>query len=170
MQTRRMILTAAALAALAAGCAKSGPAVDIAVEEKAVRDRSAEWLKLAVAEDVAAIVGGVYVPDAVTLFDGVARNGSAEIEAGMAEEIAKYPDSTISWTTTSVHVDPAGTMAWEYGTWTFDADGAGEGAAVSGGFVTVWSKVDGTWRVAADSGSSPRPETAPAEATPATTS
>lgn len=171
MQIRRMILTAAALMALAAGCAKSGgPVVDLAAEEQAIRDRSAEWLKLAVAEDVAGIVGGVYLPDAETLFDGEARNGTAEIQAGMEKEMAAHPDSTISWTTTAVHVDPAGTMAWESGTWTFDADGAGEGAAVSGGFVTVWSKVDGTWRVAADTGSSPRPEPAHTEAAPATTS
>ena len=160
MRERKLILAAAAMLALVAGCAQKSevPAVDLAVEEKAIWDRSAEWMRLAQARDAAAIANTVFLPDAITVFEGVVRNGSAEIQAGMEKEYADMPDATISWTTNSVKLASSGDMAWETGAWTLDPDGAGEAAPISGSFVTVWSKVDGVWRVAADSGSSPRQE------------
>ncbi len=168
MRTRNAFLMLLAAVALMAGCAKqeTAPAVDLAAEEKAVWDASAAWLKLAQARDAAGITSTVYLPDAVTVFDGVVRNGAAEIQAGMEKEFAEMPAATIVWTTTAVKVASSGDMAWETGAFTFDPDGEGETAANSGNFVTVWSKVDGTWRVAADSGSTPRKEAA-AEAAPA---
>jgi len=164
MGGRIWMMAAAALLAVAAGCAQKdeAPAVDLAAEEKAIWDRSAEWLKLSQAKDTAAIVDTVFLPDAITVFDGNVRKGSAEIKAGFDEEMAQMPDATLAWTTTSVKLASSGDMAWETGAFTFDPDGAGETPAASGNFVTVWSKVDGVWRVAADSGST----TKPAEATP----
>ena len=167
MRGRSWMMAAAALLALAAGCAQKAdaPAVDLAVEEKAIWDRSAEWLKLAQAKDNAAIVDTVILPDALTVFDGNVRNGSAEIKAGLDKEVAEMPAATITWTTTAVKLASSGDMAWETGAVTFDSDGEGAAPAVSGNFVTVWSKVDGTWRVAADSGSMAKPaEAAPADA------
>jgi len=170
MRGRSWMMAAAALLALAAGCAKkdAAPAVDLAAEEKAVWDRSAEWMKLAQAKDMAAMVDTVYLPDAITVFDGERRSGSAEIRAGMEAEQAEMPASTLAWTTTAVKLASSGDMATEIGAFTFDPDGEGPTPAVSGHFVTVWSKVDGAWRVAFDSGSSTKPaEAAPAEAAPA---
>lgn len=167
MRGRSWMLAAAALLALAAGCAQKdeAPAVDLAAEEKAIWDRSAEWLKLSQAKDTAAIVDTVFLPDAITVFDGEVRNGSAEIKASFDEEMAQMPAATLTWTTTAVKLASSGDMAWETGAFTFDSDGEGAAPAVSGNFVTVWSKVDGAWRVAADSGSTPRPaEAAPADA------
>ena len=79
------MMTAAALLALAAGCAQQekAPAVDLAVEEKAIWAHSAEWMKLAQAKDTAAIVDTVFLPDAITNFDGTVRRGAAEIKAGL---------------------------------------------------------------------------------------
>jgi len=161
------MVATAALLALTAGCAPKdeAPAVDLAAEEKAIWDRSAEWLKLAQAKDNAAIVDTVFLPDAITVFDGQVRNGSAEIKASFDEEMARMPAATLTWTTTAVKLASSGDMAWETGAFTMDPDGEGATPAVSGNFVTVWSKVDGIWRVAADSGSTAKPaEAAPADA------
>ncbi len=160
MRTRNAFLMLLAAAALMAGCAKqdAAPVVDLAAAEKAIWDASAAWMKLAQAKDNAAIASTVYLPDSITVYDGVVRNGIAEIQAGMDEELAKTPAATIAWTTTAVKVAPSGDMAWETGAFTFDPDGEGETAANNGNFVTVWAKVDGAWRVTADSGSTPRPQ------------
>lgn len=147
---------ALATALVASGCAAKAPAVDTAAEAQAVRDRSAEWLKLAQAKDAAAIATGVYTADAVTMFDGQIRKGAAEIQAGMEAETAAMPNSTISWTTSDVRVSSSGDMAWETGSWNFDPDGDGEQPSMSGEFITVWTKVDGVWRAAADAGTSPK--------------
>ena len=155
MRVRSWIMAAGAMLALAAGCAQKevAPAVDLAAEEKAVRDASAAWMKLAQSKDAAAIVDTVYLPEAVTVFNGELRTGSAEIQAGMDKEFSEAPASTLVWTTASVKLASSGDMAWETGAFTFDPDGEGEKPAHTGNFVTVWSKVNGAWRVAADSGS-----------------
>lgn len=168
MRQLNWIMGALAAALLASACAQQAPAVDVAAEAQAVRDRSAEWLKLAQAKDAAGIANGLYTADAVTLFDGEIRHGAAEIQAGMEAETAAMPDATIEWTTTDVRVAASGDMAYETGSWTFDPDGAGEQPAMSGEFVTVWVKSDGTWRAAADAGTSPKAdEAAPADGTTA---
>jgi ketosteroid isomerase-like protein len=150
-----MILIATACAALAAGCAKpapEAPAIDLAADAQAVRDRSAAWLQMAQAKDVAGIVNGVMTANAVAMFDGDIRKGAAELQAGMEADNAAAPNASISWTTNDVQVAASGDLAYELGSFTFDPDGDGETAAVNGEFVTVWTKVDGTWRAAVDSG------------------
>lgn len=159
---------ALAVALFASGCAPRAPAVDLAAEEQAVRDRSAEWMKLAQAKDAAGIANGVYTADAITLFDGQIRHGTAEIQASMEAEMAATPNSTLTWTTGNVRVSASGDMAYETGSWTFDPDGDGEQPAMSGEFVTVWVKSDGTWRAAADAGTSPKADE-PAEPAAGTT-
>lgn len=155
MRARILMLVAAACGVLAAGCAKpapEAPAVDLAAEAQAVRDRSAAWMQMSQAKDVAGIVDGVFTTDAVTISDGNVRKGSAEIRAAFEADLAKAPNATISWTTSHVHVAASGDLAYELGSFSFDPDGAGEAAAEEGEFVTVWTKVDGTWRAAVDSG------------------
>jgi len=155
MRRRTMILIAAACGALAAGCAKpapEAPAVDLAAEAQAVRDRSAAWMQMAQARDVAGIVNGMYTANAVAMFDGNIRKGAAELQAGMEADNAEAPNASISWTTSDVQVAASGDLAYELGSFTYDSDGDGETAAVNGEFVTVWTKADGTWRAAVDSG------------------
>lgn len=155
MSGRKMILVAAACAALAAGCAKpapEAPAVDLAAEAQAVRDRSVAWLQMAQAKDVAGIVSGVFTANGVALFDGDIRKGSAELQAGMEADNAQAPDASISWTTSDVQVAASGDLAYELGSFSFDPDGDGEAQATTGEYVTVWTKADGTWRAAVDAG------------------
>lgn len=136
--------------------APAAPAVDLAAEEQAIRARSAEWLAAVQAKDMAAIMS-VYAPDAITLFDGQIRRGTAEIQAGQEKEQAEAPDSQTTWTTSAVTVAASGDLAWETGEVAVDLDGAGEKPASAGAFSTVWKKIDGQWRVVADAGTSITP-------------
>ncbi|MBM2853320.1 MAG: ketosteroid isomerase-like protein [Steroidobacteraceae bacterium] len=166
MRGKTMILVAAACAAFAAGCAKpapEAPVVDLAAEAQAVRDRSAAWMQMAQAKDGAGIVNGVYTPEAVTLYDGKILKGSAAIQADLDAGNAATPNSSITWSTNDVKVAASGDLAYELGAFTFDADGAGDGAATSGEFVTVWTKVDGTWRAVVDAGTMMKAAAAPAQ-------
>ncbi|MGQ0385164.1 MAG: YybH family protein [Gammaproteobacteria bacterium] len=137
-------------ALLAAGCAAKTPAVDVAAEAQAVRDRSAEWLKLNQAKDFAAIANGIFTSDGVTLYDGEISHGTAEILASFEADHAENPNAMGSWTTSDVVVAASGELAYERGSFTFDADGTGEAPETTGEFVTVWVKSDGTWRAAVD--------------------
>lgn len=147
-------------AALTLGCVEKPPeqpAIDLAAEAQAIRDRSAEWLALASARDAAGVANGMYTADAVTLFDGDLNHGTAEIQASMEADTAEYPNSTIAWTTSQVHVAASGDLAYELGSFTFDPDGAGEAPGANGEYATVWVKSNGTWRAAADAGTASKP-------------
>ncbi len=161
MRRLQLIAAAAACAFLFSACAKKAPeappapeapAVDLTAEEQAIRNRSAEWMNFANAKDVASITDGVYSSDAVTIYDGNVRKGSAEIKAGMEKDMAAAPDAVISWTTTGVRVAASGDLALETGDIYVDPDGEGTKPATNGSFVTVWAKVDGKWRALADAG------------------
>ncbi|MGH8251277.1 MAG: YybH family protein [Steroidobacteraceae bacterium] len=151
-------------AGLLAACARpaSDSTSDLAADEQSIRDRSAEWLKLAQAKDAAGIANNIYAADAATLFDGNIRKGRAEIQSGLEIEVAEMPDATISWTTTDVKVSGSGDLAYERGRFAFDPDGAGAAPEVNGEFVTVWSKVDGKWHAVVDAGTAAKTEAAPA--------
>lgn len=167
MFTRTMIAAAVAAGLLSTGCAKpkdEAPAIDLAAEAQAVRDRSAEWLKLVTAKDAAGIANGILAANVVTLYDGVIREGAAAFQAGAEAGYAEQPNATNSWTTDEVHVAASGDLAYELGSSTEDSDGDGAAAPTTGRFVTVWTKADGTWRAVADAGTQRKP----AEAAPAT--
>ena len=107
--------------------------------------------------DAAGIANGIFTADAATLFDGDINHGTAEIQASIEADAAANPDSSMSWSTSYVHVAASGDLAYELGSFTFDPDGAGEAAAVNGEYSTVWVKSDGTWRAAADAGTVAKP-------------
>ena len=167
MTTRTLILTALAASLLATGCAKKeaeAPAIDLAAEEQAIRDRSMEWLKFATAKDAAGIANSILAANSVTMYDGVINEGAAAVQAATEEGYTARPNSTTTWTTDEVHVAASGDLAYELGTATEDADGDGEAAPTTGRYVTVWSKVDGTWRAVADAGTQLKPAEAAAPA------
>jgi uncharacterized protein (TIGR02246 family) len=163
MRTRSWIAAGLAAGLLLTGCAKAkeeakeepkmeAPAIDLAAEEQAIRNRSAEWMNYANAKDVASIANGIFAPDAVTAYDGNVRKGTADIQAGLEKEFKDNPASVISWTTSGVKVAASGDLAYETGELYFDPDGEGKKPQTTGAFVTVWAKVDGSWRAVADAG------------------
>lgn len=162
MNTSRSILTLVATGFVAAGCAKkeeapppvepAAPVVDVAAEEAAIRNRSAEWMNFANANDAASVVT-VFSPDVVTAYDGTVQRGVAEVQAAFEQGQKDNPNSMVAWSTTGVRVAASGDLAVETGNLTTDPDGAdGPKPATNGVFVTVWEKVDGKWRVAFDAG------------------
>jgi len=163
MNRTQSILSLVAAGIVATGCAKkeeapppaaepAAPVVDLAAEEAAIRNRSGEWMNYANAKDIPSVIK-VYSPDVVTVYDGTVQRGVAEVQAGAEKGQKENPNSVIAWSTTAVRVAASGDLAYETGNITMDPDGAeGKKPATNGVFVTVWEKVDGTWRVVADAG------------------
>jgi uncharacterized protein (TIGR02246 family) len=162
MNMSQSIFTMLAAGLLLAGCAKkeeappppaepAAPAVDIAAEEQAIRNRSAEWMNFANAKDIASVVK-VFSPDVITAYDGTVQRGLAEVQAGAERGLKENPNSVIAWSSTGVRVAASGDLAVETGNITIDPDGEGKKPATTGVFVTAWEKVDGAWRVMADAG------------------
>jgi len=160
MNTRA--LSAAAVAALViSGCVAkkeaspaepAKPAVDVAAEEQVIRTRSGEWMNSMNAHDSASLAG-IYAPDAVSIYDANVSKGASNILAGVTAELAANPKMVVNWTSETIHVAASGDVAYELGTIYRDLDGVeGKAEGTTGSFVTVWQKVDGTWRVVADAG------------------
>ena len=177
MDQRITIAAVFATALLATGCQKheeqakeqpkeepkaAAPAVDLAAEEQAIRDRSAEWMNFANAHDAASITKN-FSPDAITIYDGRVRRGAAEVQTGLEQDAKDRPNAVVAWSTTRVKVAASGDLAYETGNITLDPDGAaGKKPSTNGTYVTVWEKVDGAWRVAADAGTDDEKKGAPA--------
>jgi ketosteroid isomerase-like protein len=162
MDPRNMTAAALATALLTVGCAKkeepaeapaepAAPAVDIAAEEQAIRNRSGEWMNYANAKDASSAANKMFASDGVLFSDGKAYRGPA-ILAKYEADVKENPDAIFSWTSDQVRVAGSGDMALEIGSFNFDPDGAGKKPAVQGSFATTWVKTDGEWRVVADVG------------------
>lgn len=177
MTTRILIATTLASALLLGGCAKpqeeqtaeaeapgaETPAVDLAAEEEAIRNRSAEWMNYANAKDSATIVNSIYSPDAIAAFEGEILRGTEELQAGIEKDFKDMPDAVLSWNTTSVKLAASGDMAVEKGDFYMDPDGDGRKPATTGNYVTVWEKIDGEWRATTDVAAEGSAEAAGAE-------
>lgn len=121
-------------------------------DEDAIRRISSNWLEHAQARRADSIAA-YFAPDAVVLEQGEPPiEGVQAIRADIEEEWTENPDFTVDWSTTSVQVAASGDMAWERGAWTFDPDGPGKAPELQGEYITVYEKVDGEWKVAADIG------------------
>jgi len=150
---------------LVAACAtQTTPAVDVAAEEQAIRARSMAWLDAARARDAAG-EGAVFADDGVALR---ANNdpiiGPAAFTAWATADRASNPQSVVNWTVDQVVVAASGDIAYEIGTYQLTGLGPDGSGDDTGRYVTVWKKVNGEWKVAADVGSTTKPE-APATTT-----
>jgi uncharacterized protein (TIGR02246 family) len=162
MYTRSLSALAVAAALFATGCAKQeepkeeavaeAPAVDLAAEEEAIRNRSGEWMNYANSKDAASIANGIFAPDAILISDDKAYKGTAAIQAAGEAQFKEMPDAVVSWTSDQVRVASSGDLAVETGSFTVDPDGEGKKPATQGSFVTAWAKVDGQWRAITDAG------------------
>jgi uncharacterized protein (TIGR02246 family) len=136
----------------------AAPQVDLAAEEQAVRDRSMAWLAASQARDPAA-EAALFADDGIAFRENRdAIVGPAAFQAYSAEQYAQNPNSSITWTVDQVHVATAGDIAYEMGTFQFTGGGPTGTEEDSGKYVTVWKKVNGEWKVAADIGVSTKPE------------
>jgi uncharacterized protein (TIGR02246 family) len=157
----------AAAAMLLAACGPKTPKVDLAAEEKAVREVSMHWLDLAKAKDAVGEAG-------LFAADGIAYRlhrepavGPAGYQAYATKNYTDNPKVSFSWATTSVTVAASGELAVETGTYHDSALGMKGDREDMGNYVTVYKKVNGAWKVAEDISTSSMPEATPAKATPA---
>ena len=150
---------------LAACATQTTPAVDLAAEEQAIRAQSMAWLEAAKAKNAAGEA-------AVFADDGIAYRanrdpivGPAAFEAYSIADRATSPQAVVYWTTDHVVVAASGDLGYELGTYQLTGlgpDGTGDD---TGKYVTVWKKVNGTWKVAADIASTTKPEAPPTTTT-----
>ena len=164
MSTRTLFAMTLVAALLATGCAKkeepkaeaaaepATPAIDLAAEEQAVRNRSGEWMNYANSRDAVSIATKIFAADGVLIADEKAHKGTAAIQAAMEADAKDAPDGVVSWTSDQVRVASSGDLAFETGSFNFDPDGDGKKPAIQGSFATTWAKVDGEWRVLSDAG------------------
>jgi uncharacterized protein (TIGR02246 family) len=140
-------------------------AVDIAAAQQAIKDRSAAWMQAVQAKDAASVAGSFYSKEAVVAYDGSVSRGRDAIRAGLEDDFARAPETTVSWTSDAISVAASGDLAYELGTITRDPDGAGPQPAIHGAFVTVWRRIESEWFAVADAGTEAAP---PAGDTPPT--
>ena len=126
MLTRTLFAMTLAAALFATGCAKkeepkeepkveAAPAIDLAAEEQAIRNRSGEWMNYANSKDAASIATKMFASDGLLVADDKAYKGQAAIQAKMEEDIKKNPNGLVSWTSDQVRVSSAGDFAVETG-------------------------------------------------------
>jgi uncharacterized protein (TIGR02246 family) len=148
-----------------AGCSQQAadPAAkpDLSIEERAIREMDARWLKAAQSRDA----GG---EAAMFASDGVAYRehveplvGPAAIQAWDAKLLADNPKQTETWTTDSIQFADSGNMAIQTGQYHITGIGANGDGEDRGHFVTIWKKVGGEWKVAHDIGSTTMPVRTP---------
>ena len=147
MSITTRIATRRALGALAIAVTASA-AQGQRADERAIRALSDQWQRDIAAQNVDAIVA-LHTSDAVVMMSHapVAR-GSAAIR-GIWSEAVKTPGLNLSWTPTKIEV-VSPTRAIEYGNYTESYDTPQGKGTDAGSYITVWHKVAGKWRIAAD--------------------
>ena len=128
---------------------RADPAADGAAEEQAIRDADAAMLRAARAGDAAAFADA-FAPDGRFLFPyAPAAEGRAAIRERFAEN-ASTPGFDVRWTTRLVEVSEAGDLAWTTGRYTLAMETPDGPVRDEGKFLSVWEKVGGEWKLAAD--------------------
>jgi len=157
----RFVLSPLVFIALsAAACAPPAPApADLAAEEQAVRAISMQWLEFENAKDMAAIAA-LFTEDGTLIREHLEPVvGHAAIEAHLTRDQAENPSGVAHWATDRVEVTASADLAVEYGTWSETGLGPNGTEQDQGRYVTVYRKVNGAWKVAADISLSTKPET-----------
>lgn len=143
-------LALVSLLVASAGCAaQSNPVVDAAAEAAAIEAVDQQLLAAARSHDAAAFAA-VFAPDGLLLFPNrpIVR-GQEAIQQAIAPDFA-MPGFSVTWEQSDLMLAASGDLAVSNGTYhlTFSLpDGPVED---HGKYMTVWRKVDGEWRVAAD--------------------
>jgi len=130
---------------------------DTKSDEQAIRSLSKNWLDLTKKNDAAACAA-LFADDGVSY--GINQDpfiGPAAIKKHFSDMHDKNPKEMVDWSTDRVEVSSSGDLAVEYGK--FNVTGLGKDGKESdyGKYLTVYRKVNGVWKVAADIGSSTKP-------------
>jgi uncharacterized protein (TIGR02246 family) len=134
--------------------------VDLKAEEEAIRSLSMKWLELWNSHDAASMA-------ALFVDNGVAFRKNQEPTVGITaindlftRDHKQNPKVVSNWITDRVEISTSGDLAIEYGSWTDTGAGLTGTEEDHGKYVTVYRKINGTWKVSADISVSTKPEEA----------
>jgi ketosteroid isomerase-like protein len=145
-----LMLVAAGLA-----CGKQ-PRVDVAVEERLIREAGKAWLAAEVAKDIPKIVS-FYAEDAIEMASNTPLIQGRDAIRQWYESWLAPAGVAMTFETQEVVVAPSGDLAYERGTYRFTQDSPRGATEDVGKYLTVWKKVEGKWQVAVDAANSDRP-------------
>ena len=158
-----MIAGCIVLSVVAASCARkdtddkedSGKAAaaapaDRTADAAAIIRADSAWFRHVMAKNVDSLMMG-YTPDAVSYSaEAAPAIGSDQVRAAYTEFV-KSAVSEPAMNSQGVKFSDDGTMAYDYGTYALTATTAGgKPARQNGGFLNVWRKVDGQWKLVAE--------------------
>ncbi len=161
MKVHFLLLVVVAL--LVAACSQPPPAPvtkpDLAMEEKAIRELDAQWLKAAQEKNPAG-EAALFASDGVSYHEHAEPSvGPAAIQEWATKEFEKNPKMTVTWTTDSIKLAESGELAIQTGEFNFTGLGPKGKGEEKGRFLTAWKKVGSEGKVAYDMGSPTMPET-----------
>lgn len=144
---------AAALPAAVAAQAVTG---NIQKTEQAIRAADSAMQRAVAAHD-AERATALYAPDAVFMTPNApASVGAAAIQKSWSDLFA-MPGTVLTWVPTRVDVAASGDLATESGNYKLSYDGPKGKVNDDGGFVTVWRKNGGEWKVVSEAATSSTP-------------
>lgn len=150
------ILVLSSLAVMAQPKAKT----DTKSDEQAIRSISKKWLELTKKHDNAGSAALFADDGMVFSMNKEPLVGPDAIKKHYTETDTKNPKMEADWSTDRVEVASSGDLAVEYGKYEIKGLGPDGKETDKGRYVTVYRKVNGTWKVAADIGSSTKPAVA----------
>ena len=140
MPTKIGVLTWSSIAAIVLGACQ--PHLDLASEEQAIRDISAQWAALDDAKDAAG-VAALFTEDATIVWDDrTPVQGREAIERHMSTAYLENPSGEGGWAPDRIDMAASGDLAVEHGAW--------QNPGSEGRYMTVHKKVDGEWQIVAD--------------------
>ncbi|HUQ86278.1 MAG TPA: DUF4440 domain-containing protein [Vicinamibacterales bacterium] len=151
----RRFITLVVIALAVSSCAQT---VNVDQEKAALMTADAEWAK--VAGDTDKFVS-YFAPDGTFGMGGMPLvTGPAAIKAALAP-LEKAPGFKLTWKANRAEVASSGDLGYTAGTYEMTMNNpAGAPAVDKGKYQTVWKKINGAWKVTADSGSSDGPAAA----------
>jgi uncharacterized protein (TIGR02246 family) len=156
-------LLAAVLAACAGGTASTR--TDPASIDADIRKIDREWVKAIADKDLDKIVG-YYADDARFMPPNAPPAVGRDQIRSAWDGFLKTPGLQLNFEPTVVRSSPDGQMAYDVGTYTFEADRPNGRQHDEGKYTQIWQRRDGNWKVVVDMVSSNLPAAPPPAAPP----
>ena len=147
---------------LTAAAACSGPQVDIAAEEAAVRARSEGVVAAEMAMDIDEAVT-YFAEDAIVQPAGMPQIQGKEAIAEFYGQMSELGFTDFSSSSTHIEISSSGDLAYEYGINRMVFPSPGGDLLDMGKYLTVWKKTEGEWYIQALAFSSDAPAPVPME-------